>query len=204
MNSSPLIDCNALEPEPIAPFPDIPAEMPRVALESHVPATTDVVPAEPSKDACANAACLAAIANTNFGPCEQAILKIAGVDPLLKAPQPQQQIYSICNTYNVVPHEVEEVEEAEVSDDDNNKETGQHDLHDNMPHLNETNSSSDDESYNDEQEESGVELDEDFVDEDKVLQDAPVRTHSGRTSKTSNRYGHYTFCQHWIQRRYLS
>ena len=67
-----LVEDNAEELE--APYPDIPAEIPRVVLESHLPAT---IPADnnPSREVETNKdRARIAAPNANFGPIETAIV----------------------------------------------------------------------------------------------------------------------------------
>jgi hypothetical protein len=187
----PLIEDNALEPEPTAPFPDIPAELPGVDLEANVPAVVDPDPVPPDANDREAAACAAALENANFGPREQALLdnvRLAGVNA--PPPPPMQPVYNIHHNYNVIPHEegeIEEGEEGEAIEDRADQDEVANDDED-PPDLVNNPDSSDDEDYSDEEQEEDTELDDDFVEEEEALEDAPVRTRSGRESRMPSRF----------------
>lgn len=184
----PLIEDNAVEDPPSPPFPDIPAEMPGVDLESDVPAVTPVAPVAPSTDAQDAAARAAALHHANFGPRELAVLEIAGVDRPAIQPQP---VYNIYNNYHLVPHDTDEIEEASLDDMpayDDPVNDNEHVHEEEAPDLEAYDDSSDDESYSPEEEPSDDDPDEDLLDEEEALEDEPMRTRSGRTRVPSTRY----------------
>jgi hypothetical protein len=128
----------------------------------------------------------AALHHANFGPRELAILEIAGVNHQAMQPQP---VYNNHNNYHMVPHEVDELDDAstdeipdpQINDDETDKEL--------PPDLQPCGDSSDNESYSPEEEESNEELDDEFLDEQEAQQDEPTRTRSGRIRIPSTRYG---------------
>ena len=101
-----LIEDNAVDAE-VAPFPDIPAEMPGVGLEEHL--TTPLVNAgpEPGQDFEARAA--AATRNANFGPREAEILgRDLPAEPAQEAGR-DEMVFNL----NIVPAAAGEVVESE-------------------------------------------------------------------------------------------
>jgi hypothetical protein len=69
----PLIDDNAIEPEHPAPFPDIPAEMPGVDLETNIPAVTEKQGTD-AEERHQNETRARALENANLGPRDLAVL----------------------------------------------------------------------------------------------------------------------------------
>ncbi|KAL7502164.1 hypothetical protein ACHAWX_000477 [Stephanocyclus meneghinianus] len=93
------------------------------------------------------------------------------MNPPQEAPQPHN-VYSIQNNYNIVPHKDDELERAREHDAEyvGEAEAGPDDV---VPDLHEEESDSDNETYETDAEESEIELDDEFIDEDKALEDAP-------------------------------
>jgi hypothetical protein len=188
----PLIDDNAVEPD-LAPYPDIPAELPGVDLKSNIPAVTVDVAPEPSEEELAAKRRLTALANANFGPREQALLdeaNIAGVD------LPQQPVYNVHHhNINLVPHGQDEIApNDDDSDDSDYVDDGEEnrDASTDVTELEENNDSIDSEDSDDE---TYMEGEGDKYESDDQLDDEfkKVATRSGRLSQRNQNYRDYTF-----------
>jgi len=185
----PFKEDNSVEAELDAPYPDIPAEMPGVNLESNVPNVTKTLPPAISEEDQAHARCTAVQDNDNLGPRELYHFRkarIAGVnnnhnDSNVTQPAP---VYNI--NVKLVPAENNEIVQADRDKDDD------------MPALEEPVDSDDESLVNgdDSDFEKGDEyesddtLDDDFLDEDEALEDEQTVTRSGRLSQRNQNYAH--------------
>ncbi|KAL7474817.1 hypothetical protein ACHAW6_002980 [Cyclotella cf. meneghiniana] len=180
----PLIDDNAPDPEPAA-FPDIPAEMPGVVLESSVPAmVTPPCPTEEERMA-------AAIDNAGFADeFNEFRFRDHDRDPL--APRPDMNITH--NHLNIIPamegeiNQVGDDGDSVMGDEHPNANDSMSD-DDIMPDLEEAESSDDDKTYIDEElEDIDLSYDKSINDGSDDRDENTKETRSGRKVKPPLRY----------------